>query len=99
MLLLVRCGAVLDSRLWPAEGGVRGRELEPDTLLLELAGAHFHSAFRPYRELKFSMSAWEYDAPIIFLLCVDAFEVLDVVRQKGELVLHVLYQLLYKKCI
>lgn len=33
MLLLVRCGAVLDSRLWPADGGVRGRELEPEMFL------------------------------------------------------------------
>lgn len=39
MLLLVRCGAALDSRLCPADGGVRGRELEPETLLLESAEA------------------------------------------------------------
>lgn len=42
------------------------------------------------RELKFSRSACEYDAPTIFLLCVEAFEVLDVVRQKGELELRAL---------
>lgn len=38
------------------------------------------------------MSAWEYDAPMTFLLCVDAFEVLDVVRQKGEFELRPLCQ-------
>ena len=34
MLLLERWGAALDSRLWPADGGVRGRELEPETFLV-----------------------------------------------------------------
>jgi hypothetical protein len=29
------------------------------------------------------MSAWEYAAPMTFLLC-DVFDVLDVVRQNGE---------------
>jgi len=43
MVLLDRLGAALDSRLWVADGGVRGRELEPETL----------------KELKLSMSAWE----------------------------------------
>jgi hypothetical protein len=28
-----RLGAALDSRLWEADGGVRGREFDPDTLL------------------------------------------------------------------
>lgn len=37
-----------------------------------------------YNELMFSMSACEYDAPMIFLLCADVLEVLEVVRQKGE---------------
>jgi len=39
MLLLVRCGAALDSRLWPTDGGVRGRELEPEMFLRESAEA------------------------------------------------------------
>lgn len=42
-MLLVRLGAMLDSRLCVAEGGVRGRELDPETL----------------KELKLSMSACE----------------------------------------
>ena len=33
MVLLERLGAVLDSRLGVADGGVRGREFEPETLL------------------------------------------------------------------
>jgi hypothetical protein len=42
-----------------------------------------------YSELKLRMSAWEYAAPMTFLLCVvldvfDIFDVLEVVRQKGE---------------
>lgn len=38
------------------------------------------------------MSACEYDAPMTFLLCVDALEVLEVVRQKGEFDLRALGQ-------
>jgi hypothetical protein len=34
---VLRLGAVLDSRLWVADGGVRGRECEPETLLAESA--------------------------------------------------------------
>jgi hypothetical protein len=98
MLLLVRCGAALESRLWPAEGGVRGRELEPETLLLKSAYTYDYSARKSYRELKLSMSACEYDAPIIFLLCVDAFEVLEVVRQKGEFELHTYCQRPHRVC-
>jgi hypothetical protein len=36
MVLLDRLGAVLDSRLWVADGGVRGREFDPETLLCGL---------------------------------------------------------------
>lgn len=67
VVLLDRPGAMLDSRLCVADGGVRGRDVDPETL----------------SELKLSMSAWEYDAPITFLL-VGEVAVLDVVRQKGE---------------
>lgn len=42
-MLLVRLGAALESRLWPADGGVRGRELDPET----------------FSELKLRMSACE----------------------------------------
>lgn len=35
MVLLERLGAVLDSRLCVADGGVRGREFDPETLLAQ----------------------------------------------------------------
>jgi hypothetical protein len=35
--VVFRLGAVLDSRLWVADGGVRGRECDPETLLGTLA--------------------------------------------------------------
>jgi hypothetical protein len=35
--VVFRLGAVLDSRLWVADGGVRGREFDPETLLRLLA--------------------------------------------------------------
>ena len=68
MLLLLRCGAALDSRLCPAEGGVRGREFDPEMFLDSLAEALQLAHKRTYMELKFSKSACEYDAPTIFLL-------------------------------
>lgn len=50
---------------------------------------------KTYSELKLSMSAWEYDAPITFLL-VGEVAVLDVVRQKGEAELR--NQCQYRRC-
>ena len=52
-------GAALDSRLWDAEGGVRGREFDPETLLWLLASPFLLSILSPYNELKLSMSACE----------------------------------------
>lgn len=53
-------GAALDSRLCVADGGVRGRELDPVTLLPQLGCVMLvQISVRPYKELKLSMSACE----------------------------------------
>lgn len=57
MALEERFGAALDSRLWPAEGGVRGRELEPETFLGWLAGTMVAGQQARYKALKLRMSA------------------------------------------
>jgi hypothetical protein len=54
-----RLGAALDSRLWEADGGVRGRELVPETLLLQSVDALLEVFHAAYNELKLSMSACE----------------------------------------
>lgn len=56
---MFRLGAALDSRLWEVDGGVRGRELEPETLLPQLVTATVEVYHETYKELKLSMSACE----------------------------------------
>lgn len=81
--VVLRLGAALDSRLWVADGGVRGREFDPDTLLFVSAASLLCLLRAAYNELKLRMSACEYAAPMTFLLC-DELDVFDVVRQKGD---------------
>lgn len=59
--MLERVAGILDSRLWVADGGVRGREPVPERDKVS----------------NLRMSACEYEAPIIFLLSgdLDVFEV------------------------
>lgn len=55
---MLRLGAALDSRLWVADGGVRGREVDPDTLLFGIRVLEvFKDMALSYNELKLSMSA------------------------------------------
>jgi hypothetical protein len=59
MVLLDRLGAVLDSRLWVADGGVRGREFDPETLLCGLVYKLRRVIGAIYKELKLRRSACE----------------------------------------
>lgn len=60
MPLPLRVGATLDSRLWVAEGGVRGREFGPETVLEKSAHKpREEPRVRQYRESSLSMSACE----------------------------------------
>jgi hypothetical protein len=54
-----RFGAALESRLWLAEGGVRGRELEFEMFLGQSVGVRVTGKRPRYKALKLSMSAWE----------------------------------------
>jgi hypothetical protein len=58
VVLEVRLAGTLDSRLWEADGGVRGRELLPETVLQQSAW-HKQKPECMYRLSNFSMSACE----------------------------------------
>jgi hypothetical protein len=58
--VVFRLGAALDSRLWVADGGVRGREFDPETFLSVISTSRPpNMTYATYKELKLSRSAWE----------------------------------------
>jgi hypothetical protein len=59
MVFGVRLVGALDSRLWVADGGVRGRELVPETFLQQSAWPQHRSTGCIYRLSNLRMSACE----------------------------------------
>jgi len=67
---------------WPMEGFVVASSIRTRSYFRQNWGL-FASLCAAYRELKLSMSACEYAAPMTFLLC-DELDVFEVVRQNGD---------------